>query len=184
VPAQLEERNLRGKEGAAHAAAKDERRNLRAVFAAALTALGLAVFTAGHAKAATAPKAPPPATALGIWTSAEDSGSYSAVPGQHPDIANYYLAWGQQWPAQFISQAEAAGATPYTEIQPWHAGPDWNQTPSFTDIASSADSDCTLNGNSYDTSCATWLAGIGRAVGQLARPVIFTWGHEFNVAGQ
>jgi hypothetical protein len=31
--------------------------------------------------------------------------------GQHPDITNYYLAWGQQWPAQFISQAGAAGAT-------------------------------------------------------------------------
>ncbi len=30
-----------------------------------------------------------------------------------PIIANYYLAWGQQWPAQFIRQAEAAGATPY-----------------------------------------------------------------------
>ena len=159
-------------------------RNLRAVFAAVLTALGLAVCTAGHAQAATAPKAPPPATALGIWTSAEDSGSYSAVPEQHPDIANYYLAWGQQWPAQFVAQAEAAGATPYIEIEPWHAGPDWNQTPSFTDIASSADSDCTLNGSNYGTSCATWLAGIGRAVGQLARPVIFTWGHEFNVAGQ
>jgi hypothetical protein len=59
-------------------------RNLQAVFAAALTALGLAVFTAGHAQAATAPKAPPPAAALGIWTSAEDGGSYSAVAGQHP----------------------------------------------------------------------------------------------------
>jgi hypothetical protein len=162
-------------------------RNLRAVCAAALAALGLAVLTAGGAEAATAPKAPPPAAALGTWTSAEDSGSYSAVAGQHPGIANYYLAWGQQWPAQFISQAEAAGATPYIEIEPWHAGPHWNQTPSFTDIASSADSadtDCTLNGTSYDTSCATWLADVGQAVGQLAKPVIFTYGHEFNVSGQ
>jgi hypothetical protein len=31
---------------------------------------------------------------------------------------------------------------------------------------------------------ATWLTDIGRAVGQLARPVIFTYGHEFNVSGQ
>ena len=162
-------------------------RNLLAALAAALAALGLAAFSAGPAGAATAQKAPPPATALGIWTSAEDGGSYSAVPGQHPDIANYYLAWGQQWPAQFISQAEAAGATPYIEIEPWHAGPGWDQTPSFTDIASSADSadtDCTLDGNSYGTSCATWLAGIGQAVGQLAKPVIFTFAHEFNVSGQ
>ena len=115
-------------------------RSLRAALAAAiaLAALALAGFAASPAGAAAAAKAP--ATALGIWTSAEDSGSYSAVAGQHPDIANYYLAWGQQWPAQFISQAEAAGATPYIEIEPWHAGPGWNQTPSFTDIAASADS--------------------------------------------
>jgi beta-mannanase len=165
-------------------------RRLRAVIAAALAALMLAgVVLAGlaasSAGAAPVPKAP--AATLGIWTSAEDGGSYTTVAGQHPDIANYYLAWGQQWPAQFISQAEAAGATPYIEIEPWHAGPDWNQTPSFEDIAANADSadtDCTLDGASYDTSCATWLADIGRAVGQLAKPVIFTWGHEFNVSGQ
>ena len=165
-------------------------RRLRAVIAAALAALTLAgVVLAGlaasSAGAATVPKAP--ATTLGIWTSAEDGGSYTTVAGQRPDIANYYLAWGQQWPAQFISQAEAAGATPYIEIEPWHAGPDWNQTPSFEAIAANADSadtDCTLDGTSYATSCATWLADIGRAVGQLAKPVIFTWGHEFNVSGQ
>lgn len=165
-------------------------RTARAVIAAALAALTLASLVlaglaASPASAATAPKTPK--TTLGIWTGAEDGGTYSTVAGQHPDIANYYLAWGQQWPAQFISQAEAAGATPYIEIEPWHAGPGWNQTPSFQDItagADSADTDCTLDGSSYGTSCATWLADIGRAVGQLARPVIFTWGHEFNVAGQ
>jgi hypothetical protein len=162
-------------------------RGLRAALAAALAALGLAAFAASPARAATALKAPPPATALGIWTGAEDGGSYSAVAGQHPDIANYYLAWGQQWPAQFISQAEAAGATPYIEIEPWHAGPAWDQTPSFQDIAGSSDSadiDCTLDGTSYDTSCAAWLAGIGQTVGQLGKPVIFTFAHEPNVAGQ
>jgi hypothetical protein len=165
-------------------------RTARAVFAAALAALTLvslvlAGLAASPARAATAPKTP--TATLGIWTSAEDGGTYSTVAGQHPDIANYYLAWGQQWPTQFISQAEAAGATPYIEIEPWHAGPDWNQTPSFQDIAANADSadtDCTLDGSSYGTSCATWLADIGRAVGQLARPVIFTYGHEFNVSGQ
>jgi hypothetical protein len=166
-------------------------RTARAVFAAALAALTLAGLVlaglaASPAGAATVPKTP--AATLGIWTSAEDkTSSYSTVAGQHPDIANYYLAWGQRWPAQFISQAEAAGATPFIEIEPWHAGPGWNQTPSFQDIAAnadSADSDCTLDGSSYDISCATWLADIGRAVGQLARPVIFTWGHEFNVSGQ
>ena len=165
-------------------------RTLRAVFAAALAALTLAGavlagIAASSAGAATVPK--PPAATLGIWTSAEDGGSYSAVAGQHPDIANYYLAWGQQWPAQFISQAEAAGATPYIEIEPWHAGPGWNQTPSFPAIVGNADStdtDCTLNGTSYATSCATWLAGIGQAVKQLGKPVIFTFAHEPNAAGQ
>ena len=165
-------------------------RTLRAVFAAALAALTLASavlagLTASSAGAATVPKAP--TTTLGIWASAEDGGSYSAVAGQQPDIANYYLAWGQQWPAQFISQAEAAGATPYIEIEPWHAGPGWNQTPSFPAIAGNADSadtDCTLNGTSYATSCATWLAGIGQAVKQLGEPVIFTFAHEPNAAGQ
>jgi hypothetical protein len=162
-------------------------RSLRAALAAALAlaALVLAALAAAPAWAATGPKAP--ATTLGIWTSAEDSGSYSTVQGQHPGIANYYLAWGQQWPAQFISQAEAAGATPLIEIEPWHAGPRWDQIPSFQDIANgadSADTDCTLDGTSYATSCATWLAHIGQAVRQLAKPVIFTYGHEFNAAGQ
>jgi hypothetical protein len=165
-------------------------RTLRAVFAAALAVLTLAgVVLAGlaasSAGAATVPKTPP--TTLGIWTSAEDAGSYSSVAGQHPDIANYYLAWGQQWPAQFISQAEAAGATPLIEIEAWHAGPNWNQTPSLTSIAASddsADADCTLDGSTYDTSCATWLADIGKAIAQLAKPVIITINHEPNVAGQ
>jgi hypothetical protein len=164
-------------------------RTLRAVFAAALAAITLASavlagLTASPAGAATVPTPP---TTLGIWTSTENSGSYSAVAGQHPDVANYYLAWGQQWPAQFISQAEAVGATPYIEIEPWHAGPGWDQTPSFAAIASNADSadtGCTLDGTSYATSCATWLAGIGQAVGQLGKPVIFTFAHEPNAAGQ
>jgi hypothetical protein len=161
--------------------------SLRAVLTAALVALGLTAFAAAPAMAATASKAAPPATTLGIWTGAEDSGTYSTVAGQHPDIANYYLAWGQQWPAQFIAQAEAAGAVPYIEIEGWHAGPQWNQTPSLTSIAASddsADTDCTLNGSTYGTSCATWLASVGQAIAQLAKPVILTWDHEMNVAGQ
>jgi hypothetical protein len=75
----------------------------------------------------------------------------------------------------------AAGATPNVGIEPWHAGPAWDQTPSFPDIASNADSadtDCTLDGSSYDTSCTTWLASIGRPSGnspgiRLMEPVRF-----------
>jgi hypothetical protein len=166
---------------------KNKIRYLPAVLAAALAALCLACFAVGPAVAATASKAAPPATTLGIWTGAEDSGSYSTVGGQDPGIANYYLAWGQQWPATFVSQAEAAGAVPYIEIEGWHAGPQWNQTPSLTSIAAgadSADTDCTLNGSTYGTSCATWLASIGQAIAQLAKPVILGWDHEENVDGQ
>lgn len=80
-----------------------------------------------------------------------------------------------------------SGRDPYIEIEPWHVGPGWDQTPSFQDIASNADSadtGCTLDGSSYGTSCATWLARIGQAVEQLGKPVIFTFAHEPNVAGQ
>ena len=126
---ELEERNFEERKVLPMQRPRVKARRLRAALAAALAlaALVLAVFAASPAGAATAAKAP--ATTLGIWTSAEDSGSYSAVAGQHPDIANYYLAWGQQWPAQFISQAEAAGAVPFVEIEPWHAGPGWDQNP-------------------------------------------------------
>lgn len=34
----------------------------------------------------------------------------------------------------------------------------------FEAVADSTDTDCTLNGTSYATSCATWLADIGQAV--------------------
>lgn len=81
----------------------------------------------------------------------------------------------------------AGGATPHIEIEPWHAGPGWDETPLFQDIAGNADgadTDCTLDGSSYDASCATWLASIGRAVRQLGKPVVFTFAHEFNAAGR
>ena len=48
--------------------------------ACVLTVLGLGVAHTGVAHAASSP----PATNLGIWTSAEDSGSYSTVSGQSP----------------------------------------------------------------------------------------------------
>jgi ABC-type glycerol-3-phosphate transport system substrate-binding protein len=60
-----------------------------------LAGLGLLAAGGGVAKA----QAAPPATTLGIWTSAEDSGSYSAVSGQSPNVANYYLDWGSSYPS-------------------------------------------------------------------------------------
>jgi beta-mannanase len=144
------------------------------------------VLTA-HAATGTS-KAAPPAATLGIYTAQEDSSNgYSTVSGQHPDIANDYLAWGQPWPSQFISQAEAAGATPFIEIEPWHAGPSWNQTPSFSSIMSNgdaSDTNCSLDGQTYSTPCNTWLADIGLHIQQLGKPVILTFAHEPNVSGQ
>ena len=62
--------------------------------ACALAVLGLAAAHIGVAHAASSP----PATNLGIWNSAEDGGSYSTVSGQSPDVANYYLDWGDPYP--------------------------------------------------------------------------------------
>jgi glycosyl hydrolase family 26 len=146
---------------------------------AALAALGLSLspaLPAAAAAARTAPKA-----TLGIWISAEDSGKYSTVPGQHPNIANYYLAWGQAFPRAFIKAAAAHGATPYIEIEPWHAGPSWNKTPSMVSIGKNTSADCGRNGTS---SCLPWLDSVGKDVASFGHRVIFTFAHEFNVSGQ
>jgi Fibronectin type III domain/Glycosyl hydrolase family 26 len=149
-----------------------------AISAAVLAAFALSLT--GVLPVAAATGAAPHAT-LGIWISAEDSGSYSTVPGQHPNIANYYLAWGQAFPTSFIHAAEAAGATPFIEIEPWHAGPNWDETPSMVDIGNNRATDCGPDGTS---SCEAWLDSIGRAVRALGKPMIFTFAHEFNVSGQ
>jgi Glycosyl hydrolase family 26 len=149
-----------------------------AIMGAALPALGLTLSAALPAAAATgtAPKA-----TLGIWISAEDSGNYSTVAGQHPNIANYYLAWGQSFPTAFIDKAHADGATPYIELEPWHAGPSWNETPSMVSIGNNTSADC---GSSGTSSCKPWLDAIGGDVKKFGHPVIFTFAHEFNVSGQ
>jgi len=149
-----------------------------AILAVALAAPGLSLASALPAAAATGTA---PQATLGIWTSAEDSGNFSTVPGQHPNIANYYLAWGQPWPASFVDAAKAAGATPYIELEAWHAGPNFNETPSMVDIGNNTSSDCGSNGNS---SCEAWLDSLGQAVKSFGHPVIFTFAHEFNVSGQ
>lgn len=158
---------------------------LGTVIAVALAAAPGLSLAPGLALASVVPAAADTATApaatLGTWTSAEDSGSYSTVAGQHPNIANYYLAWGQSWPTSFIAAAEAAGATPFIEIEAWHAGPSWNETPAMTDIGSNSASDCGSDGTS---SCAAWLDSIGQDVQSFGHPIIFTFAHEFNVSGQ
>ncbi len=149
-----------------------------AIVGAASTAFGLTLTAVLPAAAATgtAPKA-----TLGIWISAEDSGNYSTIRGQHPNIANFYLAWGEPWPTSFIDAAHAAGATPFIELEPWDAGPNFNQTPSMVDIGNNTSADCGPDGTS---SCLPWLKSIGQDVKNFGHPVIFTFAHEFNVAGQ
>jgi hypothetical protein len=149
-----------------------------AIIGAVVPAIGLSISAALPAAAATASV---PKATLGIWISAEDSGNYSTVAGQHPNIANYYLAWGQSFPTKFIDTAWADGATPYIELEPWHAGPSWNKTPSMVNIGNNKSSDCGSNGTS---SCLPWLDAIGADVKAFGHPVIFTFAHEFNVPGQ
>ena len=158
-----------------------------AAIGAALAAAGLSLTAVLPAAAATgtAPQATPtgtaPAATLGIWTSAEDSGNYSTVAGQHPNIANFYLAWGEPFPTSFFNAAHAAGATPYLELEPWNAGPNFNGVPSMTSIASNTSADCGPDGTS---SCLPWLQSIGQAIKAFGHPFILTFAHEFNVAGQ
>lgn len=109
----------------------------------------------------------PPATRLGIWPSVDNNGNFTTVSGQKPDVANIYLGWQNSWPSQFISGAEAAGATPFVELEPWNGS---QQPAPFSNI----------NSGTYDS----WLTGIGQAVKTLGKPVIFTFAHEFNIGGQ
>jgi len=116
------------------------------------------------------PAAASPRATLGIWTSAEDaSATFVTVSGQHPNIANYYLAWGQPFPTAWAESAVKAGATPFIELEPWHFD-GTGAYPSMVAIGAGAD-------NSY-------LTAIGQAVHKFAHPVIFTFAHEFNVSGQ
>ena len=119
-----------------------------------------------------APSAPAasgtPAAHLGIYISAENSGKFSTISGQKPDIANTYLYWNSGWPSTFVSGAEAAGATPFIELEPWQGSS--SGAPQFSDIVA----------GKYDS----WLTGLGNNVKSLNKPVIFTFAHEFNVSGQ
>jgi beta-mannanase len=133
------------------------------VAAVLATGILLAVLTSLPASAS-------PRARLGTWISAENSSATFVAPaGQHPNIANYYLAWGQPFPTAWAKSALRAGATPFIELEPWHIN--WtNSNPSMVAIGDGAY-------NSY-------LKKIGQAVHKFAHPVIFTFAHEFNVSGQ
>ncbi|MGH3165359.1 MAG: hypothetical protein ACRDN0_05625 [Trebonia sp.] len=155
-------------------------RTIWVVSAAALAALALAGgFSVVHPQHAQA-QAAPPATTLGIWTSAEDSGSYSTISGQKPNVANDYLYWGTSFPTSFADQAEAAGATPFIELEPWQG------------VVQGQSGDCSYSSNfpamttigSNGSAISSYLDSFGAAIASFGHPVIVTFAHEFNVSGQ
>jgi beta-mannanase len=141
----------------------DKLRRYPRIFAFLGTVAVLAIMTAGTASAS-------PKTTLGIWTSAEDtSPTFVTVAGQHPNVANYYLGWGQPFPTAWAESAVKSGATPFIELEPWHI-----------DGTSAYPSMVAIGAGAYNS----YLATIGKAVHNFAHPVIFTFAHEFNVSGQ
>jgi hypothetical protein len=135
-----------------------------------------AISNAAKAQSAKAQSAPP-ATTLGIWISVEDGGSYSTIPGQHPNVANTYEYWGNSFPTSFADQAEAAGATPFIEIEPWQGGgpSDCSYSSDFPDMT-------TIGANG--SAISSYLDSFGSAIASFGHPVIVTFAHEFNVSGQ
>jgi hypothetical protein len=141
--------------------------------ACVLTVLGLAAAHTPGAHAASSP----PTTTLGIWTSAEDGGSYSTIPGQHPNVANYYLDWGSSYPQPFFSPAQLAGATAFLEIEPWIA------PPMDGDSCSGSEPTMTTIG-ANGSAIQSYAKSIGSAIASAGKPVIVTFAHEFNIGGQ
>ncbi|HEV2634041.1 MAG TPA: protein kinase [Actinocrinis sp.] len=134
-----------------------------------------ASLSTGHAPA----RWVPPATMLGIWTGTEGVGGYSTVAGQHPNVANIYLFWGNSFPAAFAGQAQTAAATPFVELEPWQGvsqglpgdctyGPDF---PAMTTIGA--------NG----PAIRSYLKAFGSQIASFGHPVMITFAHEFNFSG-
>lgn len=115
-------------------------------------------------------------TYLGMY---ETNGAFptpgpSAWPsGPTTNMSATYLAWGQDWTtygASFIDKCNANSLIPFVELEPWNAGPNWNQTPTFDSITS----------GQYDS----WLQQIGTFIASTGKDCWLTFAHEFNVSGQ
>ncbi len=106
----------------------------------------------------------PPAVMLGIWTGAESDGHrYSTVAGQHPNVANIYLLWGDSFPTSFARQAHSAGATLFVEIEPWQGG-----DPNDCNYASHFPAMTTIGANGMAIS--RYLGAFGSAIAVLRAP--------------
>jgi transcriptional regulator with XRE-family HTH domain len=119
----------------------------------------------------------PPAVMLGTWINAEGNGGYSTVAGQHPNVANTYLHWGNSFPTSFAGQAQSAGAIPFVEIEPWQGGALGNcsYAPDFPAMT-------TIGANGVAIS--RYLRTFGSAIAAFGHPVILTFAREFNISGQ
>lgn len=135
-----------------------------------LTGAGLTHST--PAKAATVPTA-----TLGILPT---SGLNGVPDNQKPNVENTYLQFdpsSNNFPTSFVNGANAAGATPFIELEPWEVTsqdscPSNPQFPSMTTIAA--------NG----TAVKNYLNNFGTAIKNSGHPVILTFAHEFNIGGQ
>lgn len=119
----------------------------------------------------------PPAVMLGTWIGAEGDGDYSTVAGQHPNVANLYLFWGDSFPTAFADQAHSAGATVLAEIEPWHGGTstDCSYSANFPDMT-------TIGANG--AAISSYLHAFGSEIASFGHPVILTFAREFNISGQ
>lgn len=70
----------------------------------------------------------------------------------------------------FITKCNANSLTPFVELEPWL----------FTASPATAVPLTAITGGTYDP----FLTAVGTAIAGSARPVMITWGHEFNVSGQ
>ena len=148
-----------------------------AISTAGLATVGLVVgLSVSHAQAQSAP----PATTLGIWTSAEDNGGYSTVAGQTPNVANTYLYWKTGFPTSFADAAESAGATPYFEIEPWQGVVQGNSG----DCSYSSDFPSMTTIGANGSAISSYLDSFGSAIASFGHPVVVTFAHESNVSGQ
>lgn len=137
---------------------------------------GLAHSSIGHATT----RAAPPATTLGTWIGAEESGAYSTIPGQHPNVANIYLFWGRDFPTSFADKAQSAGATPFVEIEPWQGV--WAGKPG--DCAYSPDFPAITTIGANGRAITSYLKALGSAIATFGHPVILTFARQFNISGQ
>jgi transcriptional regulator with XRE-family HTH domain len=136
--------------------------------------------TAGSVATGAPARSPRPPTLLGIFVSGEDNGDYSTIAGQRPNIANYYLGWGDSFPVDFADQAQSAGATVFVEIEPWQ------------EVWAGQRGECSYTANfpamtaigANGSEIKSYLEAFGSEIASFGHPVILTFAREFNHSGQ